>query len=157
MSEAPNPSPQNSDTAHQQRYRCEARPRGRSSRGWATPPLSGLWLITLGFSSHFCDTRLNLPSYVGGVSVWEALVVVSLKWSFPAPLPRPKMCLEAKINPKTVLGVGEPWDWRWHACYQVLSCARLVTVEVPVAFKERSCLAQGELFICFPDLFLSTL
>ena len=41
--------------------------------------------ITRGFSNHFCDTFGNPPVYKEN-SPWEALCVVSQKWSFPTAL-----------------------------------------------------------------------
>ena len=41
--------------------------------------------IARGVSNHFCDIFGNLPLCMG-VSVWEALSVVSQKWSFPTAL-----------------------------------------------------------------------
>ena len=38
--------------------------------------------ITRGFSNHVCDTFWNPPLYAQN-SLWEALSVVSQKWSFP--------------------------------------------------------------------------
>ena len=48
--------------------------------------LVGIRVVGLrGLSNHFCDARES-PLYMGGVSLWEALFVVSQKWSFPTGL-----------------------------------------------------------------------
>ena len=48
----------------------------------------GLWLITRGFSNHFCDTFGN-PLFKWRGSLWGTLFVVSQKWiPFPTALAR---------------------------------------------------------------------
>ena len=74
--------------------------------------VSGLWLITRGFSNRFCDTFGNPPLYEEN-SLWEALSVVSQTWSFPTALfvlvwiPRDLAGERRVINPQMGCPIGE--------------------------------------------------
>ena len=77
-----------------------------------TPAVSALWDHS-GFISHFCDTSLN-PLFIWGLSLWEALFVVSQKWiPFPTALRSFDLgsawCVFGVPGRPTAGGLGSSW------------------------------------------------